>query len=132
MPEQDNDTYMAGSTASEAAGAIDSAVGEGKSGTEILSMLLDSGIRVYTADEVGEESFEGGAEEPPMEEGMEEGMEEPPMEEPMEEGPENAGMPFEGPGEATPSSDGGMRDMRMAAVRFALDKDKENKEQAEA
>ena len=65
---------------------------------------------------------------------MGEPMDEPPMgeEPPMDDEPEGSGMPFEGPQEPKSGKEGGMRDMRIAAVRFALDKDKENKEKAEA
>ena len=109
MPGLDDDSYMAGETATQAAEAIDAAIDEGKRGTDILSTLLGSGMRVYTAEEMD------GAEEPPM-----------------DEGPESGGMPFEGPQEPQSGKEGGMRDMRIAAVRFALDKDKENKSKAEA
>tara|TARA_R100000664_G_scaffold33486_2_gene50723 strand:- start:17 stop:403 length:387 start_codon:yes stop_codon:yes gene_type:complete len=128
MPGLDDDSYMAGETATQAAEAIDAAIDEGKRGTEILSTLLGSGMRVYTDSEMG------GEEEAPMDEPMEEPVEEPPMEEepPMDEEPEGSGMPFEGPQEPQSGKEGGMRDMRIAAVRFALDKDKENKEKAEA
>ena len=51
-------------------------------------------------------------------------MEEPPM----DEGLEGESMAFEGPQEPLSGEEGGMRDMRMAAVKYALDKDKENKE----
>jgi hypothetical protein len=128
MPGLDDDSYMAGETATQAAESLDAAIDEGKRGTEILSTLLGSGMRVYTDSEMG------GEEEAPMDEPMDEPVEEPPMEEepPMDEEPEGSGMPFEGPEEPTPGKEGGMRDMRIAAVRFALDKDKENKEKAEA
>tara|TARA_R100001594_G_scaffold149393_1_gene207071 strand:+ start:430 stop:825 length:396 start_codon:yes stop_codon:yes gene_type:complete len=131
MPGLDDDSYMAGPTATQAAEAIDTAIDEGKRGTEILSTLLGGGMRVYTSEEMGEDA---PMEEEPMVEEMptEEPMEEMGMEEPMEEPMENDGMPFEGGQEATPSNEGGMRDMRIAAVRFALDKDKENKNKAEA
>jgi len=122
MPGLDDDSYMAGPTATQAAEAIDTAIDEGKRGTEILSTLLGGGMRVYTSEEMGEDA---PMEEEPM-------VEEMPAEEPMEEPMENDGMPFEGGQEATPSNEGGMRDMRIAAVRFALDKDKENKNKAEA
>ena len=101
MPGLDDDSYMAGETATQAAEAIDAAIDEGKRGTEILSTLLGNGMRVYTGAEMDDE-------------------------------PEGSGMPFEGPQEPKSGNEGGMRDMRIAAVRFALDKDKENKEKAEA
>ena len=129
MPGMDDDSYMAGATATQAAEAIDAAIDAGKRGTEILSDLLGSGMRVYTTEEMGEEA---PVEEAPMEEPMEEPPPEEGAAEDMADSPENAGMPFEGPEEPTPSDQGGMRDMRLAAVRFALDKDKENKEKAEA
>ena len=119
MPGLDDDSYMAGETATQAAEAIDAAIDEGKRGTDILSTLLGSGMRVYTAEEMD------GAEEAPMDDAMAE-------EPPMDEGPESGGMPFEGPQEPQSGKEGGMRDMRIAAVRFALDKDKENKSKAEA
>tara|TARA_R110002020_G_scaffold212177_1_gene418633 strand:+ start:623 stop:1021 length:399 start_codon:yes stop_codon:yes gene_type:complete len=132
MPGLDDDSYMAGETATQAAEAIDAAIDEGKRGTDILSTLLGSGMRVYTAEEMD------GAEEAPMDDPMADPMEEPPMDDamaeepPMDEGPESGGMPFEGPQEPQSGKEGGMRDMRIAAVRFALDKDKENKSKAEA
>ena len=54
MPNQTDDEYAAGPTASKAAQSIDAAISEGKSGVEILSLLADDGMRVYGADEMGE------------------------------------------------------------------------------
>lgn len=120
MPAQTDEEYIAGGTATRASEAIDSAVQEGKTGTEILSMLAGEGIRVYTSGELAESEMEPAEEAP---------MEEPPMEEPpMDEGLEGESMAFEGPQEPLSGEEGGMRDMRMAAVKYALDKDKENKE----
>ena len=120
MPAQTDEEYIAGGTAPRASEAIDSAVQEGKTGTEILSMLAGEGIRVYTSGELAESEMEPAEEAP---------MEEPPMEEPpMDEGLEGESMAFEGPQEPLSGEEGGMRDMRMAAVKYALDKDKENKE----
>lgn len=132
MPGLDYDSYMAGETATQAAEAIDAAIDEGKRGTEILSTLLGNGMRVYTGAEM-EEAGEAPMDEP-MDDPMGEPMDEPPMgeEPPMDDEPEGSGMPFEGPQEPKSGKEGGMRDMRIAAVRFALDKDKENKEKAEA
>ena len=64
MPGLDDDSYMAGETATQAAEAIDAAIDEGKRGTDILSTLLGSGMRVYTAEEMD------GAEEAPMDDPM--------------------------------------------------------------
>ena len=120
MPAQTDEEYIAGGTATRASEAIDSAVQEGKTGTEILSMLAGEGIRVYTSGELAESEMEPAEEAP---------MEEPPMEEPpMDEGLEGESRAFEGPQEPLSGEEGGMRDMRMAAVKYALDKDKENKE----
>ena len=117
--------YMSDPNTSQAIGVIDQAISEQKSGAEIIDMLEGSGLRVYTAD---------SGEEAPMEEGMEEmPMEEMPMEEGMEEGmEEEPPMSEMGLGDEPRSGDdGGMRDMRMDAVRFAIEKDKKNKEQSE-
>lgn len=117
--------YLSDPNTSQAIGLIDQAISEQKGGAEIIDMLEGSGLRVYTAD----------SEEGPVEEPLEEmPMEEPPLEEelPMEEGMmgEEAPMSEMGLGDEPRSGDdGGMRDMRMDAVRFALEKDKKNKEQ---
>ena len=103
----------------EAAQIIDEAIAAGKSGEEIVQEIESAGIQFdYTQSEGGEEM--------PMEEGMpSEGMEEiegdPGMEEGMEEGM-GEGPPFE-PQAGGP--EGGMRDMRIDAVRFALKKAKD-------
>jgi hypothetical protein len=102
----------------EAAKIIDEAIAAGKSGDEIVQEIQSAGIEFdYSQAEGGEEM--------PMDEGMpSEGMEEiegdPGMEEGMEED-----MPFE-PQAGGP--EGGMRDMRISAVRFALNKAKEDEE----
>ena len=130
MPGQSDEEYIAGSTATRAVEAINSAIEEGKGGSEILSLLSGEGIRVYTSGELAEE----GVAEEPLEELPEELPEEPPMEEePLmeEEGLEGASMPYETPPEPTPSDEGGMRDLRISAVKYALDKDKEKKEGAQ-
>ena len=130
MPAGTDEEYMGGATASRAAEMIDAAVAEGKTGSDIVSDLATEGMRLYTPEEV-----EGG-EEAPMEEAA-------PMEAPpMKEGPvtedavagesladadEGESMPFGGPDEGGGGEEGGARDMRIAAVRFALDKDKEKK-----
>jgi len=68
---------------------------------------------------------EGMMEEPPMDEG-------PPTEddvsgESLSDAEEGESMPFSGIDEGGGGEEGGARDMRIAAVRFALDKDKEKK-----
>ena len=128
MPDQTDEEYIAGGTATRASEAIDSAIQEGKGGTEILSMLAGEGIRVYTSGEMAGDEAEPMEEEALMGEAP---TEEPLMEEPpMEAGLEGSSMPYGGPEEPLSGEEGGMRDMRMAAVKYALDKDKENKEAA--
>ena len=122
--------YMSDSNTSQAIDLIDQAISEQKSGSEIINMLEGSGLRVYASDE------SEAVEEPPMEEPP---MEEPPMEEDEEMGEElgeeaieEEGFPVSEMGlgdEPGSGEDGGMRGMRINAVRFALDKDKKNKEQ---
>lgn len=115
--------YMSDPETSKAVELIDQAISEQKSGIDIIQALESSGLRVYTPEDMGQ----------PMEDPMEDPMEEPPMEEPPmeEEMPEDEEMPMSDMGmgmEPQTGSDGGMRDMRIDAVRFALDKDKKNKQ----
>ncbi|QDP58807.1 MAG: hypothetical protein Unbinned80contig1000_16 [Prokaryotic dsDNA virus sp.] len=110
--------YMSDSNTSKAAGMIDDAISQQKSGMDIIEMLEGSGLRVYASDE---------SEKSPM---GEEGMEESPMgEAPMGEMEEPPMLPDLAAPELKGGDEGGMRDMRIDAVRFALDKDKKNKEQ---
>tara|TARA_R100001224_G_scaffold11763_1_gene5817 strand:+ start:1472 stop:1849 length:378 start_codon:yes stop_codon:yes gene_type:complete len=112
--------YMSDSSTSKAAGMIDDAISENKSGQDIIEMLEGSGLRIYAKED---------SEESPMDdESMpkDEDMDEAPLGE-MEEPPPMRDLGF-GP-EPKSGDDGGMRDMRIQAVRFAIDKDKKNKEQ---
>ena len=111
--------YASDPKTSEAAGLIDQAISEQKSGSEIIEMLEGSGLRIYPSEET---------EEAPMEEAL---SEEPPLEDTL---PEEEPLPMSDMGmgdEPKSGQDGGMRDLRIDAVRFALDKDKKNKEQDE-
>lgn len=117
--------YMSDPETSKAIELMDQAISEQKSGADIIQMLEGSGLRIYTPEDMGAPEEDPMAEDPMA---MEEEM---PME---EEPPMDGGMPMsdEGMGmEPQTGSDGGMRDMRIDAVRFALDKDKKNKDQAE-
>lgn len=129
MHGQADDEYADGPTASKAAQSIDAAIADGKSGVEILALLADDGMRVYRA--MGEDSLPEDEDAAPVEEAplTEEEVEDPSMgaDEP---GLEGSSMPYEGDIEPTGSDDGGMRGIRMAAVKYALDKDKEKKENA--
>ena len=122
--------YMGSADGQRAADIIEQAMSEQKTGAEILSMLDESGLRIYPSEEAGVEGEEAMAEE-----GLPEELEEPPMDEELEAGPMEMGEEEEfaegDPGmEPRSGQDGGMRDMRIDAVRFAMDKDKKNKEQA--
>lgn len=122
--------YMSDEDTQKAMEIIDQAISEQKPAAEILNALNDSGLRIYTAEDAGGAPEEEGGpldlDEAPMEEEI--------LEEPgsMELGPEAADeMPPSdlGPGlEPRSGDEGGMRDMRIDAVRFALDKDKKNRE----
>ena len=118
--------YLGSENTRQAIQILDDAVASGISGEEIIQKLESSGLRVYTPEEMGGEVIpeEPPMEEPPMEEGLP--MEEPPMEE------EPLGESELGPGlEPKSGDDGGMRDMRIDAVRFGLKKAKDESEEEE-
>lgn len=117
--------YMAGGGFSQAADMITQQIESGVTdGNQILEALESSGMRLYTADEMGEEPMG----EDPMA-GMEEGDVEagglPPME---DEEAGFAGPPPEAGGEG-PSMVGGSagRDDLMDAVRFGMEEDMKKK-----
>ena len=103
--------------AAEAIRIIDEAIAAGQGGEEIVQALEGSGIKLdYSAAEGGEELMG----EEPMGEEIPEGMEEVPG------APGEEGSPFEvQPG----GPEGGMRDLRISAVRFALNKAKEGEKE---
>jgi|3_EtaG_2_1085321.scaffolds.fasta_scaffold02912_2 hypothetical protein len=124
--------YMSDDNTQRAIDIIDQAISEQKPAAEILNDLSESGLRVYTSEDTGEMPEEGVD---PLEMAGPEGMEEAPEElDPMalEEGADMPPPSDLGPGlEPRSGEEGGMRDMRIDAVRFALDKDKKNREQSE-
>ena len=120
-----SEEYMASDSTQQAIQILEEAVSAGNSGSEILQKLEGSGLRIYTSEEAGEPlTEEPPMEEPPIEEG-------PPLEEPpLEEEP--LGESELGPGlEPKSGEDGGMRDMRIDAVRFGLKKAKDEAEEEE-
>ena len=120
------DEYLASDNTQEAIRILNEGGAAGSSGEEIIQNLEGSGLRVYTPEEMDTEAApeEAPLEELPPEEGL-------PLEEPpMEEGP--MGESELGPGiEPKSGEDGGMRDMRIDAVRFGLKKAKEESEEEE-
>ena len=123
MPGTDVE-YMGNPDTDRAVALIDSAIQQGQSGAQILEMLNMEGLRVYPASDLGQEAA------PPTEGIPAENMEQPPSGDEGQLSPEMAEPPPEemmGPQEPKGSGDGGMREMRLAAVRFAMDKDKKGK-----
>ena len=119
--------YLGNSETERAVSLIDNAIQQGQGGNEIISMLDGAGLRLYPAPEAAQDEI-------PPTEGMppEDLTGEPPMEGEEALPPEMAAG-LEGPQEPRGGGgEGGMRDMRIAAVRFALDKDKKNKSAQEA
>jgi hypothetical protein len=103
----------------EAVQIIDDAIAQGQGGEEIVQALEGAGIALdYSQMEGGPEAL------------AEEGMEEMPPEGMEEVGgdPGAEGAPFE-PQPGGP--EGGMRDLRISAVRFALNKAKEEEDEQE-
>jgi len=121
-PEQ----YQEAPDTAQAAQVIDGAISDGKGGQQIIDDLMGQGFRLYTE---GAMAMEGSEEA--MEEGMEGAAEGEALAEdflgggPIEEG--DMDLPFPPVEEAPGGPDGGMRGMRIDAVRFALDKDKKKK-----
>lgn len=116
--------YEANPKTGQAAEIIDMAISEGKAGTQILDDLEAQGLRVYAAGEMAGE--EAGLEEATA--GLEEiGAEDILGGGPLEGSPEEMETPFPPASESGGGDDGGMRGMRIDAVRFAVDKDKKNK-----
>jgi hypothetical protein len=123
MPGTDVE-YMGNPNTDRAVALIDSAVQQGQGGAQILEMLNMEGLRVYPTSDPGQEDG------PPTEGIPIEDMEQPPLGGDELPPPEMAGPPPEemmGSLEPQGSGDGGMREMRLAAVRFAMDKDKKGK-----
>ena len=121
--------YLGNPDTDRAVSLIDTAIQQGQGGAQIVEMLDASGLRLYPSPEVGQD-------EVPPTEGLppEEMMEQPPVTGEELPPPDMGGLPPEMMGAQEPrgGDDGGMREMRLAAVRFALDKEKKKSSQKEA